>query len=320
MVELNLQMFADGAGGDGGAAGAAPAGPGPQATSPGDMEAAAALEKLRQKRQQKGRPPHVEYIRESEAQAAGQQPATAEQAQQGESYEDLIKGRYKDDNDRQIQSIVQARIKNIKQAEEALEKIRPALEILARQKGKDPSDIDGLVKSITEDDSLYEEEALEKGLPVQTLKQMKTLERDAETMRQQLEQQRQRSQVEAHLQKLVQQADAAKQLYPQIDLRSELQNPEFVRLTSPSVGIDVRTAYEVVHRDTLQPAIMQYAAQKSAEKLSNAVRSGSNRPSENGLKTNPNAVVISDNPRQWPKEYLKKIRDEVMRGASIRLP
>ena len=61
------------------------------------------------------------------------------------------------------------------------------------------------------------------------------------------------------------QGEKLKATFPGFDLRAELQNPTFQRLTSPEVGIDVETAYWTIHRNELQTAAMQVAAQKTSQ-------------------------------------------------------
>jgi hypothetical protein len=85
-------------------------------------------------------------------QAEGQSPPAATKP----TFEELIKGEYKDDFGKHVSSIVQDRLKNSKQAEETLGKLTPALEALFKKNGIADGDIDGLVKKITDDDSLYE--------------------------------------------------------------------------------------------------------------------------------------------------------------------
>lgn len=86
---------------------------------------------------------------------------------------------------------------------------------------------------------------------------------------------------EAHLLHLEQQGNAFRERVPGFDLRRELCNPEFVYLTSPQVGLDVATAFSVVHSSQIQQAAVQSAVRRTAEQIANALASGSLRPEEN---------------------------------------
>ena len=323
------QLWSEGGSGDGGGGGlsAAPAqasAPAPQ--HPGDIAAAAALQEYQQKKaaKQKGKvalnaisAPAEQPQRPASAQAQKQAPQQeaepAKPIDKAQAFEDLIKGEYKDEYNKRTSATVQERLKNSKQAEEALAKLTPALDALYQKQNVKPGDLDGLVKSITDDDSLYEDEALQKGIPVDTLKQMKQLEAETEQLRAQAQERAQQEVIQRHIQQLVEQGDALKQMYPSFDLRAEMQNEQFARLVHPSVNIDVRTAYEVVHRDQIQPAMAAAVAQRTAMDMSRSIQSTGIRPAENGI-SNSNPLSLSDDPSLWPKERLKEIVRRVHGG------
>lgn len=83
---------------------------------------------------------------------------------------------------KQMQSTIQARLKSAKSAEENLGKLAPAIELLTRKYGLDPKnlDADALTKAISDDNSYYEDKALEMGVPVETAKKIDQMERENE--------------------------------------------------------------------------------------------------------------------------------------------
>jgi hypothetical protein len=181
----------------------------------------------------------------------------------------------------------------------------------------DPTDIDAITNAVGNTDSLYEEEAVQRGMSVESLKTIKQLERERDQAVAQQNQTIQEQRMRQHFDGLAQQAEQVKQLYPDFDLLTEMNNPTFARLTAPNSGIDVRTAYEAVHRDELRGAEMQFAAQKSAERVANAVRSNSARPVENGLSGQQGASVVKTDPRTFTTADRREIRDRVRRGEKI---
>jgi hypothetical protein len=96
-----------------------------------------------------------------------------------------------------------------------------------------------------------------------------------------------------------------------------MQNPVFQRLTSPEVGIDVETAYWTLHRQELQTAAMQVAAQKTSQKLSQSIQSGINRPAENGSRNVSPALDIRDDPSKWSKADREEVKRRVRNGERI---
>ena len=83
---------------------------------------------------------------------------------------------------KQMQATMRARLKSEKSAEEALGKMAPAIEVMARKYGLDVNnmDYDALAKKINDDDSYYEDKALEMGVSVETAKKVDQMERNSE--------------------------------------------------------------------------------------------------------------------------------------------
>lgn len=321
MLALDLQMFSEGGGGEGApAAGAA---------APGaDFQADAALEQYRQKRfpgKKQEQAAVTQAVEPAAPKPDSASPAPSEDqpnpqpADRKQAFRDLIKGDYKAEAGEWVEALIKERFKNQRDAEGELGKIQPLLEALYQKNNVEKGNLDALVHKVTSDDELYEEEALEKGIPIETLKEMKQVQRQAEALKAQADQAQERQLFERHLQGLFQQGEQIKQLYPNFNLQEELQNPEFARLTSPNVGVDVRTAFEVVHRDQLEPMRAAAITRKVSEDMSRAYLSGSKRPAENGVSGGSAAVPLSDDPSQWDKNTLKRIINDAKGGKKIRL-
>ena len=223
---------------------------------------------------------------------------------------------------KQMQATVQSRLRTAKNAEENLAKLTPALELLARKHNLDPTnmDYDALAKAVNDDSDYYEDKALEMGVPVETAKKIDQEERA--TARKQAQEQRtlQEQKFQEHIQKLEQQGEALKKVFPSFDLRTELKNPAFARMTAPGVGLSVEDAYYAVHRNEIQVASMQAAAQKTAQKISNAIQSGSRRPDEAGISSQAPSVTTFNyrNASIEQRNALKKrIRDAAARGEKL---
>lgn len=224
---------------------------------------------------------------------------------------------------KQMQSVVQSRLKNAKTAEESLAKLAPALEVLARRHGLDAENMDyeALAKAINDDDAYYEDKALEMGVSLDTAKRIDQQERDH--ARQQREEARnlEEQKLRNHFMRLEQQGEALKQVFPNFDLRTELQNPVFARMVAPGTGImSVEDAYHAVHRKEIEAAQSQVIAQRTAEKISNAIQAGSRRPDENGTSGQSPSVTTFDYSKasREQREALKReIRAAAARGEKL---
>lgn len=226
-------------------------------------------------------------------------------------FEELINGKYKNDFEKRVQGILQDRLKGSREREA---KFAPIIEQLAQRYGMDHTaqdfSLDALSEAIAGDTSQYEQEALERGLPVETVAKLHKLEFIEQQRQQQAQMQAQQTQLQRHLQGLVQQGDELKQLYPGFDLETEMKDPVFFKLTSPGVGVPVRTAYEVVHNEEIRGAGMQFAAQKAAQRVSASVAANAKRPAENGVKGSSAAINKSD-----PSKFTKADFDEIARRS-----
>ena len=221
-----------------------------------------------------------------------------------------------------MQETMRNRLKTAKTAEENLNKLTPTIELLARKYNLDPNNIDyeALNKAVNDDDDYYENKALEMGVSVETAKKIDKQERDTAREQAQAERTIQEQRIQQHFAKLEQQAIAMQKVFPNFDLRKELQNPAFARMTHPNVGISVEDAYYAVHRNEIQTASMKVAAQKTAEKISNAIQAGSRRPDEAGTSSQAPSVSTFDyrNASREQREALKKrIRDAAARGEKL---
>lgn len=311
--KFDLRLFDGGAGaGDGAGAG----GGGSQGNT-GVNEAVAAPQNPNRRR--KADPyANVRYGKQPDAPVQEQSTAPEEPDPEGEW--NAMKEKFREFFNRDTSAIVQERLKNSKQAEDNYAKLQPILENMGKKYGKDAGDIDGILAAYRDDDSLYEEEAIKAGLPVDVYKQMEQLKadkaardaRDAQTMQEQ--------QFQRHIQGMIQDFEAnVKSVFPQADLRTELQNPDFRRLTSPEVGVSAKQAYWLVHQQEIQAQTMQVAAQKAQQKLSQSVQSGRSRPAENGTNTVSTPLEIRDDPRGWSKADREEVKRRVMRGERINL-
>ena len=328
-IWLNLQLFAGEGASDGGGEGAAT---GVEAVDPGQqrlLELGVPADKIRKNRAYKLNTPAPNTA--AAGQDKGQEPkqeqaAAADPTEEKKTdpktrmtWDEIMKD---PEYNKQMQAVVQSRLRSAKGAEETLGKLAPALELLARKHGQDPAnpDYEALAKAISDDESYYEDKALEMGVSVETAKRIDQQERD--TARQQREEARtlEQQKFQQHIMKLEQQGEEMKKVFPNFDLRTELQNPAFARMTSPNVGISVADAYYAIHRNEIQTAAVQVTAQKTAQKISNAIQAGSRRPAENGTSGQAPSVTTFDYSKasaEQRKAFKDHIRSEAAQGRKV---
>lgn len=180
----------------------------------------------------------------------------------------------------EIQAIIRARLKEQKNAREQLDSMAPLVEALAKRFGQDPRRPD------------Y-------GALAQAV---------------------QGGDYSGHFRELERQGEAMKTVFPQFDLRQELRNPAFARMTHPGVGISVEDAFYAVHRGALQAAAMEAAAQNTARKLASAIAAGSLRPVEAGQASQAASVTRFDYrsaSREQREALRQRIREAAARGEKV---
>ena len=126
--------------------------------------------------------------------------------------------------------------------------------------------------------------------------------------------------------------DETKDLYNRLSALSDADQTEYDRyrdsvsdwyncLLYTSIlknGIDVRTAYEVIHHDEIIPAALRCAVLDAEKKLANKIMSNEARPTENGSGAGAGAT-LGTGVSKMSKANRDDIVRRVMRGEIIRL-
>lgn len=239
-----------------------------------------------------------------------------------ETWSDLIKGKYKKEYNDSVKAAVNKRFKNQQNLQGQIDRIDPIVrslaskyKIAANPDGSIP--IDKLQAALDDDDSALEEEAFQRGIPKEDLKQMKSLERENEILRRQS----QRSKEAAEWDDVMRQGDALKQVYPNFDLETELSNDQFGRtlasLQKANVPNALQAAYEIAHRDEIMGGAMRYAVSQTEQKISNSIQSGMRRPAENGTSGASSSTIGNIDPSKLTREQLQDIYSRASRGERI---
>ena len=309
LLHFNLQLFAEG--GDGGTSASG---------TMGETAVAATPQTMGVKRGRSNPLADVKYgIQPDETLAQTTDVQQTENASteidRNAEFEKLIKGDYKDAYNQRVQETVQKRLKGTKEITDKYEALAPVLEILSKKHGVEEGNIDALIKAIEEDDSYFEEEALEKGMTVEELKRIRKIEKENSQLKAEMAENQRRANAAKLYGEWLRQAEEVKGIYPSFDLETELRNPAFRRLVQdPAIG--VRTAYEAIHHDDVVQGAMQFTAQAVEQKLVNNIIAGGARPIENGNASQSASLTKSD-VSQLSKADRAEIARRVARGEKI---
>lgn len=321
LYRLNLKLFdGDGDGGTSDAGAVTGAGMG-EAGSTGDTGKPSAAGKARTRARnplatvQYGKP--AEPVKDDGGRdAAGEEPP-AEQAQPVDrraQFERLIREEYKDEFSQRVQGIIDKRFKETKTLESKLEQLQPVVEMLSAKYGVQSEDVGQLAKALEDDDAYYEQEALEKGVSVETLKAMKRMERENAELRKAVEQKEREEGARETYANWMRQGEELKAVYPSFDFATEVQNPQFLSLLRSNVP--VKTAYEVIHKDDIIGGAMQYTAEQVRRAAAAAVQTQGRRPVENGGSAQ-GAIQRKEDVTALTRADRREIERRALRGERI---
>ncbi len=260
-----------------------------------------------------------------------QQAATGDAGQSGgrKSWDEIISDpEYRQAFDSQVQGIVRQRLAKASKTQETFDKLQPALEFLATKYkiSTENLDYDALVSAIQSDDSIVENYADERGTSLETARADLKDKLELERLRRESRISMDRQSIEAHINRLHQQAEEVRQYDPNFDVDKEIaENAVFARMTSPQIGMSVADAYFAVHRKEILAQRDQAQAQQAIAAVANTVRANQSRPKENGAAM-PSSVTsksykdMSSAERTAFKDELKKrwARGEKPMVGSIR--
>lgn len=316
-----LQLFADGAsGGDGGGEGTASGETAADAGQQRLRELGVPEGKIRKNRAYKFGNPKDSAVRKAEPQEQPKQEAAApaeqtdsqQEAQKSNprmSWEEIVKD---PEYNQELQKLIKARLRESGTYKEAMEALEPALTVLARQYGIDlgKKDYKALAQKVTDDDHFYENKALETGDSVETVKKLEQQEIELNRFRRQEAQNLEAQKNIRHIESLERQGEAMKAKFPGFDLRKELQNPVFARMTAPDSGLTVEDAYYAVHRADIQSAQAKVIADQTAKQMANSIRANAARPDESGSSQGSSTVSFdySKASRAQREELKRRIR------------
>lgn len=273
-----LQFFADGGApageGDGAATGVESGIPGQNLEDLGVP--ADKAEKFRQRRQ-KTAPKQQPAAQAQPAAQQDEQPATM-------SWDDFMKI---PENNERMQRTMSERVNRVaRENTEYMSRLSPALELIASRYGIKANDdgtydADAITNAIQNDDSYYEQKAADMGVDLETAKRIDQLESENRRNEEALQRQQRDQQLREHFMKMQQQADDVKDIMPNFNLQDAINDPAFMRLTSPEIGMSVKQAVWALHGDEIQAQAVNAVAQRAKLDAANAIRSGIH-PRENG--------------------------------------
>lgn len=313
-LEFTL-LFDGGAAGGSGAAAGADTGAGGEASEqakPADNGIAAP------KSRRTGETQKVLYGKQPDdtAPAAAAQEET-EQHQESDAdrrkrYKDMIRGEFKEYYTQDTQRMIDERFKETKGLRDRVSAQEPIISLLQAKYGV--NNAADLLKAIEGDAALWEAEADEKGYTTEQLMQIKQLERRNAQLEAEQKAREEEAFVKQQTQKWMADEAAVKQSYPEFDLQTEFQNPQFQKLLAS--GIPMQHAYEVMHMDMIKGNVAASTAAETEKKVTDNIRAKGARPAEAGANA-ATGVTVKNDVHKLSAMDRREIAKRVARGEKI---
>lgn len=227
----------------------------------------------------------------AEAHDAGEDAGSSKGADRKEKFKELVKGEYKNEYSEAVENAVKRRMSKLqndnKALSENLRKFDSLLDFLSAKYGNDSSDIDGIVTAVMEDDSFIRQQALDNGLTVEQQRQQILQAQETARLQRENEAFTRAAQQQQLINNLRQQEQQLKQIYPQFDLSSELDDEKFCATLAFTRGLNggkenLQQAYEMTHIDDLKNQAIVSTAKQVKSAVTDSIVARQYLPRENG--------------------------------------
>lgn len=247
-----------------------------------------------------------------------QEESTSLPEDKAKKFEQMIKkdGEFHEEFTKRTQDIINKRFKESKQMEDTLKSHQGIFDILAEKYKVDASDPEAIINALNADDSLWEQEAYEMGIPVETYKRMKQLERENANLLEARRQREEQAMVNDSFARWARESEEFKSRYGiDFDFETECQNPDFVRMLGN--GISVESAYKALHIDEMLNGAMAVTAKNVEAAVVNSITARAGRPSENGFESSNNSTIFKNNVSEFTNEDMDEIIRRAERGERV---
>ena len=219
----------------------------------------------------------------------------------------LISGEYREVYEELLKEKTASGLKENKSLREELKQTEEILEMLSDRYSAGSAE--ELKKALKADNSLFAENAGKYGMDVNSYRYMRNLERENARAKAQLDRSKTEAEMAAKMRAWYADSNSVAQQYPDFNLADEISNPRFIELMRG--GVDMKTAYEVLHHNDIIENIRRENAAEAKKTAAMELEARNNRPIENGLSSQSNAVLKKDVSLLTPEE-----RAEIARRAA----
>lgn len=198
------------------------------------------------------------------------------------------------------------------EAKKAMAAQQPVLDMLMTRYGT--QDMAQLQAALEADAGWWRSYADERGITEEQARQQLTMQAELDAMRRRSAQEEGERRMAAQMEAWGRQAREVQAAYPEFDLDAAMASGDFKAMLR--AGVDMKTAYEVVHMDDIKVAVARAAAKDAETRVTDNIRAKGARPAEGGASGQVGASVKADPGRMSGKEILD-VAARAARGETI---
>lgn len=198
------------------------------------------------------------------------------------------------------------------EAKKAMAAQQPVLDMLMTRYGT--QDMAQLQAALEADAGWWRSYADERGITEEQARQQLTMQAELDAMRRRSAQEEGERRMAAQMEVWGRQAREVQAAYPEFDLDAAMASGDFKAMLR--AGVDMKTAYEVVHMDDIKVAVARAAAKDAETRVTDNIRAKGARPAEGGASGQVGASVKADPGRMSGKEILD-VAARAARGETI---
>lgn len=261
-------------------------------------------------------PAAVEQTGEDMGDAGSEQAPEPTPEERSKTFQQMIKGEYKDLYDAEVQRIVKNRLKGVDELRQQNAEQKEIIDMLGSKYGlTDPNEIKN---ALSGDTAMWEAEADKAGMPVDQYMNLQQLKWQNDRLLQEEYARQQQMQRQQQVQTWLNEAMEMKQKYPDFDLETELQNPQFEELmTFPGRNYSMEHVYKMVHVDDLVTNAAQQATAQTEKAVTENIKARGSRPVENGSHQGHGAFSMTRDFKNMSLAQIKEVASQIKSGKKL---
>jgi len=229
-------------------------------------------------------------------------------------FERLIKGDYKEFYEERLKENLNRRFKETAHKRQTNADNSEIAQMLYDRYNIERGDVTALKSAIESDTAYLAAEADKRGMSIEDYRYLRKLETENRSFYERQAEYDAAHRASEAVNRWYEESLGVKEIYPEFDIFSEAKNPSFVSLLKN--GIDIKTAYEVVHQSEIIAKATDAAAKEAEKKTADAIRQRAQRPAENGLSS-VSSAIIKNNVSSLSAKDREDIARRAARGEKI---